>query len=77
MILENNLFIERVLPGSIMRSLSGEEMSVYRRPFLNAGEDRRPMLTWPRQIPVEGEPEDVCEIVANYSAWLAESEIPN
>lgn len=76
MILENNLFIERVLPGSIMRSLSGEEMSVYRRPFLNAGEDRRPMLTWPRQIPVEGEPEDVCEIVANYSAWLAESEIP-
>ena len=76
MILENNLFIERVLPGSIMRSLSDEEMSVYRRPFLNAGEGRRPTLTWPRQIPIEGEPEDVCEIVAKYSAWLAESEIP-
>ena len=76
MILEKNLFIERVLPGSIIRELSDAEMSVYRRPFENEGEDRRPTLTWPRQIPIEGEPPDVCEIVSDYSAWLAESEVP-
>jgi haloalkane dehalogenase len=51
-------------------------MSEYRRPFVNAGEDRRPTLTWPRQIPVEGEPADVVAVVADYSAWLANSPIP-
>jgi haloalkane dehalogenase len=76
MILEKNLFIERVLPGSIIRSLSDEEMGVYRKPFLNPGEDRRPTLTWPRQIPIDGEPEDVTGIVADYSAWLAETDLP-
>lgn len=76
MILEKNLFIERVLPGSIIRSLSDEEMTVYRQPFLNPGEDRRPTLTWPRQIPINGEPEDVTGIVAGYSAWLAETDLP-
>lgn len=76
MILEKNLFIERVLPGSIIRELSDAEMTVYRRPFENEGEDRRPTLTWPRQIPIEGEPPDVCEIVSDYSAWLTESEVP-
>mgnify|MGYP001827664983 FL=1 len=76
MILEKNLFIERVLPGSIIRSLSDEEMGAYRKPFLNPGEDRRPTLTWPRQIPIDGEPEDVTGIVADYSAWLAETDLP-
>ena len=76
MILEKNLFIERVLPGSIIRDLSDEEMAVYRRPFTEAGEDRRPTLTWPRQIPIDGEPQDVHEIVAGYSDWLTTSEIP-
>ena len=76
MILEKNLFIERVLPGSIIRELSDEEMAVYRRPFTQAGEDRRPTLTWPRQIPIDGEPQDVHEIVAGYSDWLTTSEIP-
>jgi haloalkane dehalogenase len=76
MILEKNLFIERVLPGSIIRSLSDEEMDVYRKPFLNPGEDRRATLTWPRQIPIDGEPEDVSAIVADYSAWLTESDLP-
>ena len=75
MVLEKNIFIERVLPGSILRKLSGEEMAVYRRPFENAGEDRRPTLTWPRQIPIDGEPEDVVAIVTEYSEWLQQCNI--
>jgi haloalkane dehalogenase len=76
MILAKNIFVERVLPGSVMRKLTDEEMAEYRRPFLNAGEDRRPTLTWPRQIPVEGEPADVVTVVENYSRWLAQSDVP-
>ena len=75
MVLENNVFVERVLPGSVLRKLSDEEMAVYRRPFENAGEDRRPTLTWPRQIPIEGEPEDVVAIVSEYSDWLQQCNI--
>ncbi len=76
MILQKNTFVERVLPGSILRELGAEEMAVYRRPFQNAGEDRRPTLTWPRQIPIDGEPADVVEIVKAYADWLVESELP-
>nr|7PW1_A Chain A, Haloalkane dehalogenase [synthetic construct] len=76
MVLENNIFVERVLPGAILRQLSDEEMAEYRRPFLNAGEDRRPTLSWPRQIPIDGEPADVVAIVSDYASWLAESDIP-
>lgn len=76
MVLEKNTFVERVLPGSILRDLTEEEMNVYRRPFLHAGEDRRPTLTWPRQIPIEGEPANVCQIVADYAKWLAATEVP-
>ena len=76
MILQKNIFVERVLPGSVIRKLSDEEMAEYRRPFLNPGEDRRPTLTWPRQIPVEGEPADVVKVVQDYSTWLAQSEVP-
>ncbi len=76
MVLDKNMFVERVLPGSVLRDLTEEEMNVYRRPFQEAGEDRRPTLTWPRQIPIEGQPEDVHDIVAGYSAWLAASDIP-
>ena len=54
MALEKNIFVERVLPGSIMRDLTEEEMNVYRRPFSEPGEGRRPTLSWPRQIPIEG-----------------------
>ena len=70
MVLEKNLFVEAILPGSILRKLDDAEMAVYRRPFREAGEDRRPTLTWPRQIPIEGEPADVTEIVTNYADWL-------
>ena len=76
MVLDKNVFVERVLPGSVLRKLTDSEMDVYRRPFLNPGEDRRPTLTWPRQIPIEGEPQDVVEIVNAYGPWLAESDIP-
>jgi haloalkane dehalogenase len=76
MILANNMFVERVLPGSVLRKLTDEEMAEYRRPFAKPGEDRRPTLTWPRMIPVEGEPADVVKIVEDYSAWLAKSDIP-
>ena len=76
MVLENNLFVERVLPGSVLRELSEEEMTVYRRPFTVPGEGRRPTLTWPRQIPIEGEPADVTDIVRTYAEWLEKSQIP-
>jgi haloalkane dehalogenase len=76
MVLEKNVFVERVLPGSVMRGLSEPEMEVYRRPFGEPGEDRRPTLTWPRQIPIEGEPADVTEIVHDYGDWLSQCDIP-
>lgn len=76
MVLENNVFVENVLPGSVLRGLTEKEMSVYRRPFENPGEDRRPTLTWPRQIPLEGQPEDVVSLVKEYGDWLKESSVP-
>ena len=76
MVLERNLFIERVLPGSVLRRLTDDEMAVYRRPFERPGEDRRPTLTWPRQIPIEGQPEDVHRIVSEYSDWLQATDVP-
>ena len=74
--LQNNVFVERVLPGSVLRGLTEEEMAVYRKPFTEPGESRRPTLTWPRQIPIEGEPADVVEIVEQYGQWLSTSAIP-
>ena len=76
MILEKNVFVERVLPGSVLRGLGEDEMAVYRRPYLEPGESRRPTLTWPRQIPLGGEPEEVVEIVQAYADWLAASDVP-
>lgn len=76
MVLEKNIFVERVLPGSILRELSYAEMAEYRRPFTNPGEDRRPTLTWPREIPLDGQPSDVTEIVDRYGQWMADNDIP-
>jgi len=76
MVLTKNLFVEAILPASIMRKLSAEEMNEYRRPFASEGEDRRPTLTWPRQIPIEGEPADVAAIVQSYADWLSTSQVP-
>lgn len=74
LVLERNVFVERILPASILRELAEEEMAVYKRPFLHPGESRRPTLTWPREIPIDGEPADVYEMVANYARWLAHSD---
>ena len=76
LVLQNNVFVERVLPGSVLRGLTEEEMAVYRKPYTEPGESRRPTLTWPRQIPIEGEPADVVEIVEQYGQWLSTSELP-
>jgi haloalkane dehalogenase len=75
LILAKNMFVERVLPGSILRRLSEEEMTEYRRPFANPGEDRRPTLSWPRQIPIAGAPAEVVAIVEDYARWLSASPI--
>ena len=76
MVLDKTVFVERVLPGSIIRDLSDDEMAEYRRPFAAGGERRRPTLTWPREIPIDGEPADVVEIVQSYADWLAEADVP-
>ncbi len=70
MVLQDNFFVEKILPGAILRKLSAEEMAEYRRPFADPGEGRRPTLTWPREIPIEGDPADVSAIVSNYADWL-------
>ena len=75
-VLEKNVFVERILPASVMRYLSDNEMDEYRRPFQNPGEDRRPTLTWPREIPIDGEPADVAAIVDDYGRWLSQSDVP-
>jgi len=76
MVLTKNVFVERILPRSVLRGLGEVEMAVYRRPYLEPGESRRPTLTWPRQIPIEGEPADVVAIADAYSRWLATSDVP-
>ena len=76
LVLEKNYFIEKVLPGSIIRTLDADEMNEYRRPFLSSGEDRRPTLSWPREIPIEGEPGNVCQIVNEYAEWMKTKNIP-
>jgi haloalkane dehalogenase len=76
MVLGKNVFVERVLPGSVLRGLTDAEMAVYRRPFFELGEARRPTLTWPREIPLDGEPADVVAIVQAYADWLSTSDVP-
>jgi len=76
MVLQDNFFIEKILPGAILRTLSTEEMAEYRRPFAEPGEGRRPTLSWPREIPIEGDPADVTAIAAAYADWLATSDVP-
>ncbi|MGB5375153.1 MAG: haloalkane dehalogenase [Polyangiales bacterium] len=75
-ILQKNVFVERILPSSIIRTLSDAEMGRYRARFTEPGESRRPTLTWPRQIPIGGDPKDVHDIVDAYSTWLQSSDSP-
>ena len=76
MVLQDNFFVEQILPKAVLRTLSVEELAEYRRPFAEPGEGRRPTLTWVRQIPIDGEPADVAEIAAAYADWLATSSVP-
>jgi haloalkane dehalogenase len=76
LVLDRNVFVERILPASILRRLDDAEMEAYRRPWRTPGEARRPMLTWPREIPIAGEPADVVRLVEQYGAWLATSPVP-
>lgn len=75
-VLKKNVFVEGVLPASILRKLTDEEMDAYREPFREPGESRRPTLTWPRQIPLADEPAEVCELVDAYGAFMKDSPIP-
>ena len=75
LILKKNLFIEGILPNAIIRDLTKKEMDVYRKPFLKEI-DRRPTLDWPRQIPINNIPDEVCKIVEDYSSWMSVNEIP-
>jgi haloalkane dehalogenase len=76
LVLDENLFVETQLPREVLRGLTEAEMAEYRRPFAAPGEGRRPTLTWPRQLPIEGEPADVTAIVQAYGEWLAGSSVP-
>jgi haloalkane dehalogenase len=76
LVLKDNVFIEKILPARIVRSLSENEMAVYRRPYLQPGEDRRPTLQFPREIPIEGVPEYTTQIVKDYGDWMATNDIP-
>ncbi len=75
LVLQRNVFVERILPSSVLRDLTEEEMDVYRRPYVTE-ESRRPTLAWPRELPIDGEPEEVVRIVDDYSGWLKESDVP-
>jgi haloalkane dehalogenase len=76
LVLQKNVFVERILPASVLRGLTEAEMTVYRRPFLEPGESRRPTLSWPREIPIDGEPADVVTIAEDYGRWLSRSPLP-
>jgi haloalkane dehalogenase len=76
MVLAKNVFVERILPASVLRGLTSQEMERYREPFREPGESRRPSLTWPREIPVDGEPADVVALVDEYARWLSSTPIP-
>jgi haloalkane dehalogenase len=75
MVLDENFFIEVVLPKSILRQLSTEEMEAYRMPY-RMRDARLPLLVWPRELPIEDEPADVVAIVQEYGGWLAKSTLP-
>jgi haloalkane dehalogenase len=75
LILAKNLFVEGVLPASVIRDL-GADLDVYRAPYAEPGESRRPTLDWPRQLPIDGEPADVVQVVQDYAQWLAGSPVP-
>jgi haloalkane dehalogenase len=75
LVLEDNFFVETVLPKSIIRTLTDDEMNAYRAPFTSR-EARLPTLVWPRELPIEGEPADVVSVVDAYGEWMSQTAIP-
>lgn len=75
MVLTKNVFVERILPGSVLEPISEKDMAVYRKPYLEPGESRRPTLTWPREVPIDGEPPDMVDVVEANEAWLSGAEV--
>ena len=76
MVLEENVFIEKILPQAVIRQFTDAELNHYGLPFRNAGEGRRPMLSWPRSLPIEGEPAEVADVVNENESWLTRSDVP-
>lgn len=76
MVLTKNVFVERILPGSVLNPIAEKDMAVYRRPYLEVGESRRPTLTWPREIPIDGHPAHMVSIVEANEAWLSGADVP-
>ncbi len=76
LVLQENFFVEKILPAMVIGEVTEEIHNEYRRPYRNPGEDRRPTLTWPREIPIEGEPSDTLEIIERNNAWVAQSPVP-
>lgn len=75
MVLDKNVFVERILPGSVLEPLSEQDMAVYRRPYLEPGESRRPTLTWPREIPIDGQPERMVGVISANEDWLSSGDV--
>ena len=73
--MNKNFFVEQLLPGAILRNLTEEEMNQYREPY-NRVENRKPICVWPNEIPIDGNPADVHQIVSDYNRWLQETELP-
>ena len=76
LVLVKNVFVERILPGSVLDPIAERDMEVYRKPYLEPGESRRPTLTWPREIPIDGEPEYMVRVVEANEAWLSGADVP-
>lgn len=76
LVLEDNVFVENVLPGGVLRKLGEEELDEYRRPFRAPGEARRPTLSFPRQLPIDGSPAEICSVVETYARWMATTTFP-
>ena len=73
LVLQRNMFVEAVLPSSVIRQMGEEEMNQYRKPFIRVA-DRQPTLNWPRQIPIDGEPPHMVDLVASYGEWMASNQ---
>jgi haloalkane dehalogenase len=75
LIVNQNVFVEQILPGGIARQLTEEEHNRYREPYTEPA-SRKPLWRWPNEIPIAGEPPDVVQIVGAYNAWLQQTELP-